>query len=314
MPWSTPVPVYIWLSVLIVLSIVMWYRQPRSRVAVLVLSLVFFGVNLIPFFIINWAVANYYLRYLCLAVPLVVLVRWLLRMRHMPWMPAKKTGSMVVFLISLILVPPLAWANGRVLASTRFQVEEPAPLLVLVPFYGMWTVVNGGNGLDGLGMSNYVNPFFSPDGYSDPSMAYGVDFMELTIRGNLSPQGARPDDFRVYEGFNSEIFAPCQGTVVFVESGNPPYEVDEPAEGLGDRVVLQCFEVYVTVANLQNIMVKENDYVRVGQTLGYLGNTGSPSLPHVHVHATAGSYGPDGIPVPLLFEYKFVARNHVFIR
>ena len=77
-------------------------------------------------------------------------------------------------------------------------------------------------------------------------------------------------------------------------------EVGETVEGMGNRVVIQCFEVYVTVANLRNIVVKESDSVRVGQTIGYVGNNVAPTMPHLHVHATANSYGPDGIPVPCL--------------
>jgi hypothetical protein len=178
----------------------------------------------------------------------------------------------------------------------------------------MWVVTNGGNALEGLGMSNYANAIFPPDNDTDPSMAYAVDFQEITIRGNLSQTGSRPKDYRVYEGFNSEVFAPCPGPVVFVESGNPQVEVGEEAQGLGDRVVIQCFETYVTVAGLRNILVKENDQVRVGQTIGYVGNSAQPSMPHLHVHASVNSYGPDGVPVPLLFEYVFPTRNRIFIR
>jgi hypothetical protein len=315
MPWSTSTPVTVWTLILIVLGLVFWLRRPNSRVAILILWLDFLAINLIFFFIINWSITNYYLRFLCLIIPVVVLVRALFRMRGVPWMPRKGArGTQAAFLISLILLPLLSYANLRVLASTRYETKNPVPLLVLVPFYGMWVVTNGGNAAEGLGMSNYANAIFPPDNATDPSMAYAVDFQELTIRGNLSQNGSRPNDFRVYEGFNSEVFAPCQGTVVFVESGNPLKEVDAVAEGLGDRVVIQCFETYVTVANLRNIVVKENDAVRVGQTIGYLSNSGQPTIPHLHVHATINSYGPDGIPVPLLFEYVFATRNTIFIR
>lgn len=315
MPWSTPIPVTVWTLVLLVLGLLFWKRQPHSKVAIFLLWLDFLALNLVFFFIINWSVSNYYLRYLCLIIPAIILVRVLFRLRAIPWLPRKDArGVRAAFLIGLILLPLFAWANLRVLSSNRYETDNPVPLLVLVPVYGMWVVTNGGNAVDGLGMSNYANAIFPPDNYTDPSLAYAVDFQEITIRGNLSQEGSRPDDFRVYEGFNSEVFAPCPGTVVFVESGNPTKEVDAVAEGLGDRVVIQCFETYVTVANLRSILVKENEKVRVGQTIGYVGNTGQPSLPHLHVHATVNSFGPDGIPVPLLFEYVFATRNTVFIR
>jgi len=315
MPWSTPIPVYFWFPILVGLGIFFWKRQPNNRLTIFLVWLDFLAINFIFYNIINWSIVNHYLRYLCFVIPALILVHTLFQLHGVPWRPDfQKRSAATIFLIAVILLPLFVWANVRVLASTRYDQDGPVPLLVLVPTYGMWVVTNGGNAEDGVGMSNYANPIFPPDGYTDPSMAYGVDFMEITIRGNVSAKGSRPGDFRVYEGFNSEVFSPCQGTVAFVEGGNPEKEVGDRADGLGDRVVVKCFEVYVTVANLRNIVVKENDAVDVGQTIGYVGNTGSPSIPHLHVHASTNSYGPDGTPVPLLFEYKFASRGMIFLR
>lgn len=322
MPWSTPIPVYLSLLIVLLAGLLLWFRQPRSILATLVLWVDFLAAGLILFFIVNWSIVNYYLRYLCLVVPGAVLLRYLLKLRwnRPTFLPAQSArGPLAALIIGALLLPPLGWANLRVQASSRLPTQESVPLLVLVPFYGMWVVTNGGNALEGVGMSNYANPLFPPDNPTDPSMAYGVDFQEITIRGALSFQGSRPADFREYEGFNTEIFAPCSGQVVFVDSANSEVEVDTPLEqiasqGLGNRVVIQCFEVFVTVANLRGILVQEGQQVDVGQTIGYLGNNRQPSIPHLHVHASRGSYGPDGIPVPLLFEYDFATRNRVFIR
>ncbi len=270
--------------------------------------------NTLLFFLINWSQVNWYLRYLCYFFPLAVFIRWASRLRRIPWLPAARTGSALVLALSLIALPPLGWGNSRVLASRTYKFQEPTPLLVLVPFYGMWAVVNGGNSIDGWGMSDYSNALFEPIHPHDPSMAYAIDFQEITIRGFLGAKGPRPGKFQDYEGFQSEIFAPCPGKIVFVETGNPDKPIDAPAEGLGDKVVIQCFEVFVTLGGLRSVLVQEGDTVRIGQTIGYLGNTGSPAMPHLHVHATTQSYGKDGIPVPLLFEYKFATRNMVFLR
>lgn len=315
MPWSTPVPVYIWTLMLVVLGVLFWRRQPHSKVVMLLLWLDFLALNLVGYFIINWSIVNYYLRFLCLIIPGLLLIRLLFRLRGVPWLPGNQARALkAFFLIGLILLPVLALANVRVQAARNYAKENPVPLLVLVPVYGMWVVTNGGNAAGGIGLSDYANALFAPDNDSDPSMAYAVDMQELTIRGNLSQKGSRPDDFRVYEGFNSEVFAPCPGEVVFVKNDLSMQEVGEPGDPLGNRVVIQCFETYVTVANLFNIIVKENDNVRVGDTIGYVGNTRTPTIPHLHIHASVNSYGPDGTPVPLLFEYIFATRNRIFIR
>ena len=223
MPWSTSTPVTVVTLILIALGLLFWFRRPRSRVAIFLLWLDFLAFNLIFYFIINWSVSNYYLRYLCFIIPALVLVRSLFRMRGIPWMPRKDArGARAAFLIGLILLPLLSWANYRVLSSFRFEKDNPVPLLVLVPVYGMWVVTNGGNALEGVGMSNYANAIFPPDNDTDPSMAYAVDFQEITIRGNLSQTGSRPQDYRVYEGLNSEVFAPCPGPGRLCRKRQPP--------------------------------------------------------------------------------------------
>ncbi len=315
MPWSTSIPVIVWTLLLVVLGVLFWLRRPRTNVTALILWLDLLAINLVFFYSINWSIVNYYLRYLCLIVPAALLVRILLHLRGNPWLPAKSArGAQAAFFIALILLPFFSLADWRVFSSLRYDKEGPVPLLILVPVYGMWVVTNGGNAAGGLGMSNYANPIFPPDTYTDPSMAYGVDLQEITFLGNLGQGDSRPNDFAAYEGFNNEVFAPCPGKVVFVEDGLPQVQIDKPADKMGNRVVIQCFETYVTVANMRGVLVKVGDDVAVGGTIGYVGNTRWPSMPHLHIHASVNSYGSDGTPVPLLFEYVFAGRNRIFIR
>lgn len=314
MPWTTPVPAYLATLWLVVTFLILWFRQPRGRLAILVLIAAWTLFNTALFYAVNWSQFNWYLRFFCYILPFAVFIRWVLRMKRMPWFPSWNSASGLVLLLSLVSLLPLSWLNSRILASRSFEIKEPAPLLVLVPVEGMWVVTNGGNSVDGWLMSDYQNPLFAPSHPEDPSMAYGVDFQEITIRGFLGQVGPRPANFQDYEGFASEVYAPCPGQVILVETGNPDKQVDAPAEGLGDKVVLQCFDVFITLGNMRAVLVKEGDPVSLHQMLGYVGNTGSPSLPHLHVHATTGSYLSDGIPVPLLFEYKFATRNLVFLR
>jgi hypothetical protein len=315
MPWSTAYPVLVWAVVVLALAAIFWFFYPRNRVMLLLWGLDFLAANLVCFFIINWAIVNYYLRFIALLIPVVLIIRGLIRLgRKSKWLPSLTSmRAWTSFIVSLVVLVGLVLVNVRVLFSFQYEKEQPVPLLVLVPVYGMWVVTNGGSP-DGIGMSNYANPLFPPDNPSDPSMAYGVDLQEITIRGSLSQQGSRPSDFRDYEGFNKEVFAPCPGPVVKVDNSHPIKETWESGEGLGNLVVVHCFETYVTIADLTNILVKEGDNVRVGQTLGYVGNSAEPSIPHIHMHATVNSYGPDGIPVPLLLEYVFPTRNTIFIR
>jgi hypothetical protein len=106
-----------------------------------------------------------------------------------------------------------------------------------------------------------------------------------------------------------------------VEDGHPDVDVNEPGTPLGNYVVIQCAEYYITLANLRNgsIQVQAGDPVNFELYLGTVGNSGVPSIPHLHVHATKGSWEPgEGQPVPLIIPStfavdKFLVRNDLYI-
>jgi hypothetical protein len=194
-------------------------------------------------------------------------------------------------------------------------------LLLLPVRNGLYVIVNGGNGLEGLGMNNLTRPWFGSEMVPDDSMAYGIDVMRMGIRGSTRIGGRTNRTFQKYEGYNDMVYSPCNGQVVHIEDGHPDVEVNGQGVPLGNYVVIQCADYYITIGNLrsESLLVKAGDQVNFQMSIGNVGNSGVPAIPHLHVHATKGSWIPgEGEPVPMLFPglsdvNKFYVRNDLTI-
>ena len=319
MPWSTAIPVYIWAVICIPAAVLLWKFCPRNKLAAYFLAIDYALLTLFCFWVINWVMLVYWLRFLAILSAFFLIGRALYTTWYRPWIP-RGTRGIALLVFSLLLLPFLTYAVVKVFPSNGYASYTGKPVLMMVPGDGMWVVVNGGNGVDGWGMNNSQDTIFGPDGYSDPSLGYSVDMTKMLTSGMLNSAGSLNSDFRTYDGFNVPVRTPCQGEVVLVEDGHPDVEIGTKIEGLGNYIVLKCVDYYVTVGGLRNIISKVGDKVRLSQFVGYMGNSAAPAIPHVHIHATLNSYGPDGTPVPILFEpfwfthWEFAPRNHVFVR
>lgn len=104
------------------------------------------------------------------------------------------------------------------------------------------------------------------------------------IEGFLTSRfGSRPSPFSgrtehhkgldIAARMGTPIYAPCKGTVVFSGVEN----------GYGNTVVMQHGAGLTTrYAHMQRSAVKEGDVLRQGEIIGYVGNTGRSSGPHLH--------------------------------
>ena len=145
-------------------------------------------------------------------------------------------------------------------------------------------------------------------------------------RGGVS-NGTLPASIHEYDGFRDNVYAPCVGRVVYVEDGYPDVISQTPSSTLGNRVVIQCGEYFVTLANLMNesILVKVGDIVDFQIQIGQIGSSGTPAVPHLFMFVTSDNWDRTGKPVPMLLpvlysqifpenaQYHLFARNDIFI-
>jgi hypothetical protein len=120
---------------------------------------------------------------------------------------------------------------------------------------------------------------------------FAIDFVQIDPLGRLF-EGPL-DQLSSYPYFGDEVHSATAGTVVGVVDNipNTPAGAFPPAitaDRAGGNHVVVSFGGghYVFYAHLQpgTVRVKMGQKVKVGQTLGLLGNSGNSNAPHLHLH------------------------------
>jgi peptidase M23-like protein len=114
--------------------------------------------------------------------------------------------------------------------------------------------------------------------------------------------GDKPDikDVKSYNVYGKPVYAVADGTVIFRRDDLPDQMPGKLPDGLpideadGNHVVLKLDErTHALYAHLQRKDVAMPGAVKKGAVLGYVGNSGNTSAPHLHFHVMDG-------PSPLL--------------
>jgi hypothetical protein len=319
MPWTVYYPFLVWGVIAIPLTILLWKKRPEDYLTSIIVFLDYALVNLFFILSVNWALINYWLRAVPVILTFVIALAQLIKHKRSPFFPGRSSPFLRSLAAGLALLIPLAFLNFRVLQSLKHTED---PVLGLLPVRnGLYVVVNGGNALEGLLMNDHARPWLGSEMEPDDSMAYAVDIMRMGIRGSTREGGRGERSYLRYSGFNDMVYSPCNGQVIHVEDGHPDVDVNEQGTPLGNYVVIQCAQYFITLGNLKNdsIAVEAGDQVNLEIFIGFVGNSGIPSIPHLHMHATRGGWrAGEGQPVPMLFPStfaldKFLVRNDLYI-
>jgi len=98
---------------------------------------------------------------------------------------------------------------------------------------------------------------------------------------------ARLEDYGIY---GMAVFAPAAGTIVEAKDGEADHAPGESKSEtlVGNHIYLRLDETgtYLVFAHLMkgSVTVKARQHVEVGEPLGRVGNSGSSSEPHLHLH------------------------------
>lgn len=125
---------------------------------------------------------------------------------------------------------------------------------------------------------------------------YAIDWVRYRIeKGTATTWSGREDQNRSYFCYDNPIYSVAEGTVVDAMDGIPE---NVPHSGKyavaltfinagGNHVVVDIGgNRYVFYAHIRpgTLTVKVGDHVKTGQILGHVGNTGSSTEPHLHMH------------------------------
>ena len=177
--------------------------------------------------------------------------------------------------------------------------------------------LKGSGWLNGNGCCLEVGPHRfvtnSMNGMLDPSETFAIDWVQIDAHGlAYRTDGKKPED---WIGYGAEVTATAPGTVVEVMRDLPNVTPGKNPEGLtiaqiaGNRVIIDMGSGhYAMYAHLApgSIQLHVGDYVRQGQKLGLLGNTGNSSAPHLHFQVMDRPSSLDDTSLPFVFDHMIL--------
>ncbi|MGG0201710.1 peptidoglycan DD-metalloendopeptidase family protein [Bacillus anthracis] len=186
----------------------------------------------------------------------------------------KRIDSMLLFIVlfSIIGAWPLGWlANIGGLAYPA-NVQSMSPKIVVrFPLNERALVGWGGDRLE----ANYhvIKP--------NERWAYDILIPPVEVKSN------KLEDYGI---FGAKVMAPASGTVVSINNNEQDLVpgLDNFQSMAGNHIYLRLDETgtFLILAHLKkgSIKVKEGQHVNEGEFLAQVGNSGSSSEPHLHIH------------------------------
>lgn len=178
---------------------------------------------------------------------------------------------------------------------------------------GTYYVANGGS----RGLINAHIMTLQPQYAAFRGQSYGTDIMQLDWLGRRGT-GVLPADPAAYFIFGASVHAPCSGTVHAAEDGFPDQAVPivDREHMAGNHVILRCGDYEILLGHLMrgSVAVQAGAFVRSGEVLGRVGNSGNSDEPHLHVHVQKPAAGDQPFaaePVAATFSGKYLVRNRL---
>lgn len=263
-----------------------------------------------------WVILPRYVAWWWLVGTLVVLAVDAGNFRRLSWWGGSSPiSALMVTRVCLALA-----ALGVCLYALSGWYPRGAPVVDLAfPLRGgNFLVVNGG---DNRLLDSHLKTLLpKPEYHAWRGQSYGVDLVAVNELG-LTSRGFLARNPTHYVIFGLPVVAPCDGTVVRVENGLPDLPVPgrDPIHKAGNYVVLQCGNVQVVLAHLQegSVKVVPGEAVSVGMPLARVGNSGNTGRPHLHIHVQRPGTQAEpfsGAPLFLRFDGDFPVRNEGFRR
>ncbi len=183
---------------------------------------------------------------------------------------------------------------------------EPIPVperhhtVLSLPFDGQWFVLWGGD-------TRELNHH-----HDTPNQRYAFDFVVVDNFGKTHKgEGKRNED---YFAFGRPVLAPADGVVTDVITGvrdNVPGSMN-PYAAVGNSVIIEHRQYEVSCLGhfkQGSIRVKVGDSVKRGQILGFCGNSGNSSEPHIHYHLQNTPIIQDGSGIRCRFDKVRITKD-----
>jgi len=182
-------------------------------------------------------------------------------------------------------------AHDIVLAP--LPVVNESAIVVAPPLRGQWIA---GDSVNNLPDAAHRRAVLVDSGHAWLAQRYAIDWVQIQTVGNEATTWKGPEDKNEsYFCYNQPIYSVAAGKVVDMSDGMPenvphsgtyavPLDFNNAA---GNHVVVEIAphrDVLYAHMRPGTVQVKVGDRVHVGQILGHIGNTGSSTEPHLHMH------------------------------
>ncbi len=171
----------------------------------------------------------------------------------------------------------LLFATLSVLYFTGTE-GKPAKIALAFPLRtGTYFILQGGKGLP----TNFFH-------YSYRGAIFAIDIVKLNRFGNRAQRifSPRLQDYGIY---NDTVFSPCDGLILRARDENPDNIPPSRERGPSNtnQLLIQNDSCYVFMGHLRykGVFVTEGSYVKKGQPLALVGNSGFSLEPHLHIQA-----------------------------
>ena len=172
-------------------------------------------------------------------------------------------------------------------------VSDETPIVVSPPLRGEWIA---GDSASNRPDAAHRRAVLIENGHAWLAQRFAIDWVQYqSVAGKRTTWRGPEDKNDSYFCYNQPIYSVAAGAVVDVSDGiaeNVPhsrtYAVPiDFSNAAGNHVVVEIApHRYVLYAHMRpgTVQVKTGDKVGVGQIIGRVGNTGSSSEPHLHIH------------------------------
>jgi Peptidase family M23 len=188
--------------------------------------------------------------------------------------------------------------------TTPLEVDRTPVIELGPPLKGKWMAGGGYSSKSG-----HRTALFPISNRLIAAQTFAIDWMMIDSKNRSNTGGLAKSE--TYVGYGQPVLAVADATVVGVidrfgdQKPNAPSGEDRFHYPAGNSIVLDLGNGYYAMyAHLKwgSIKVKEGDKVTRGQVIGWVGNSGNSSAPHLHLHITTGPSILDSPGVPYVFD------------
>lgn len=277
-------------------------KKSKSKINSIIELITAWSYFLFVFYAGQWSILPYLIRYILLLFLIIASLKALFVIKNLELWEKKNLWGWLNFSGQLFISVLFIFVNVKIIKG--FNTDKDGIELSFPLNEGF--ISQGGNST----LINYHNA-------DKTAQKFALDIVKLNNWG-LRASVFFPKDPYKYQVFGDTVFSPCDCKVVKVKDGLndlSPGTMDT-INLAGNHVILEFNGNLIMLAHLlkNSITVSPNEFVKQGQPIARVGNSGNTTEPHLHIHAIEGTDTSkilNGNGIPIYFDGKFLVRNNL---